>query len=69
MCTSQRLRKISLQVLARLLIMRFELDVSELAVEPEIERFVKSIVTFAASGGKEFVVEVVGNDGVVELFL
>ena len=45
------------------------MDVSELVVEPEIERFVKSIVTFAASGGKEIVVEVVGNDGVVELFL
>ncbi|KAK1736101.1 serine aminopeptidase (family S33) [Skeletonema marinoi] len=36
--------------------------------EPETERIVKSIVTFVASGGKEFV-EDVGNGGVVEMFL
>jgi alpha-beta hydrolase superfamily lysophospholipase len=39
----------------------------ELLEEPETERIVDSIVTFAASGGQQFV-EDEGNDGVVELF-
>jgi alpha-beta hydrolase superfamily lysophospholipase len=39
----------------------------ELLEEPETERLVNSIVTFAASGGQQFV-EDEGNGGVVELF-
>ena len=40
----------------------------EILEDPETETIVNSIVTFAASGGQEFV-EDEGNDGVVDLFL
>jgi hypothetical protein len=40
----------------------------ELLEEPETPTIVKSIVTFVASGGQQFVDDE-GTDGVVEMFL